>query len=61
MQDGPRKAFLQTLPVMAGYLVLGIGFGVILRQKGFGPLWAFAMSAFINLAGDCVRRPRTDN
>ena len=42
-----RKAFAATLPVMAGYAVLGIAFGILLRAKGFGLLWAFAMSAFI--------------
>ena len=42
-----RKAFLATLPVMAGYMVLGIAFGILLRDKGFGLPWAFAMSLFI--------------
>ena len=32
---------------MAGYVVLGIGFGIVLRDAGYGVLWAFAMSAFI--------------
>ena len=35
------------MPVMAGYIVLGIGFGILLRSAGYGVLWAFAMSAFI--------------
>jgi len=42
-----RNAFIATIPVMAGYLVLGIGFGMVLRSRGFGVLWAFAMSAGI--------------
>ena len=42
-----KKAFLSTLPVMAGYLVLGTGFGILLQSKGYGPLWALAMSIFI--------------
>ena len=42
-----RRAFTASLPVMAGYLVLGIGFGVILRSKGYGVLWALGMSVFI--------------
>ena len=41
------KAFYKSLPVMAGYIVLGIGFGILLRNAGFGVLWAFAMSVFI--------------
>lgn len=32
---------------MAGYIVLGIGFGILLRNAGYGALWAFAMSVFI--------------
>ncbi len=42
-----KKAFLKTLPVMAGYIVLGIGFGMILRGKGYGVLWAGVMSILI--------------
>ena len=41
------KAFYKSIPVMAGYIVLGIGFGILLRSAGYGVLWAFAMSAFI--------------
>ena len=40
-------ALVQTLPVMAGYLVLGLGFGVLLESKGYGVLWAFAMGVLI--------------
>ncbi len=32
---------------MVGYIVLGIGFGILLRNAGYGVLWAFAMSLFI--------------
>ncbi len=39
-----RTAFLKSLPVMAGYIVLGIGFGILLGEAGFGPLWALFMS-----------------
>ena len=42
-----RTAFLDTLPVMAGYLFLGTGFGMLLHSKGYGILWAAAMSIFI--------------
>lgn len=42
-----REAFRATLPVMAGYLVLGAGFGMVLKSKGFGIPWAGAMSLFI--------------
>lgn len=42
-----KYAFRQSLPVMAGYLVLGMGFGVLLETKGYGVFWALAMSLFI--------------
>lgn len=42
-----KQAFIKSIPVMAGYVVLGIGFGILLRGAGYGVLWAFAMSAFI--------------
>jgi 4-azaleucine resistance transporter AzlC len=42
-----RTAFLDTVPVMTGYLFLGFGFGILLDQNGFGPGWAVAMSLFI--------------
>ena len=42
-----KKAFMATLPIMAGYLVLGLGFGIILKSKGYGAIWAFAMSTVI--------------
>lgn len=42
-----KYAFKQSLPVMAGYLVLGMGFGILLKTKGYGVVWAFFMSLFI--------------
>jgi len=42
-----KKAFAATIPVMAGYIVLGIGFGMLLQTRGYGVLWALAMSLFI--------------
>ena len=42
-----KKAFIDTIPVMTGYLVLGMGFGLVLNAKGYGILWAFAMSVWI--------------
>ena len=42
-----KKSFLSTLPVMAGYLVLGMGFGILLHARGYGILWSTAMSLFI--------------
>jgi len=42
-----RQAFLKSIPVLAGYVVLGIGFGILMRDAGYGVLWTAAMSLFI--------------
>ena len=39
-----KTAFIKSLPVMAGYLVLGIGFGILLKEAGYGLFWSFLMS-----------------
>ncbi len=42
-----KAAFPLTVPVFAGYLVLGIGFGILLSAKGYSFLWALVMSVTI--------------
>lgn len=42
-----RAAFLDTVPVMTGYVFLGFGFGILMHQNGYGILWAAAMSLLI--------------
>lgn len=42
-----RTAFLDTIPVMTGYLFLGFGFGILAQQNGLSLWWAMAMSVFI--------------
>lgn len=42
-----QAAFIKSLPVMAGYIVLGFGFGILAQQKGYGILWAIGMSLTI--------------
>ncbi len=42
-----KAAFIKSIPVLAGYVVLGIGFGILLRSAGYGVLWALAMSLLI--------------
>ncbi len=42
-----RTAFLDTVPVMTGYVFLGFGFGILMYQSGYGLIWSFAMSLFI--------------
>ena len=39
-----RTAFIKSLPVMGGYLILGTGFGILAWNNGYGLPWAFAMS-----------------
>lgn len=42
-----KTVLLTTLPVMAGYLAIGIGFGILLKVNGYGLWWAIGMSVFI--------------
>lgn len=42
-----KAAFIDTIPVLTGYLVLGFGFGIILKSNGYGILMAFIMSLMI--------------
>lgn len=42
-----RTAFLDTVPVMTGYVFLGFGFGIVMYQSGYGPAWSIAMSLLI--------------
>ena len=42
-----KQAFYSSIPVLAGYLILGMGFGILLRSAGYGVWWAAAMSLFI--------------
>lgn len=40
-----RAAFPATIPVMTGFLCLGLAYGVLMQTKGYGPLWSTLMSA----------------
>lgn len=42
-----KVAFPYTLPVLMGYIFLGIAFGVLLGSKGYHAGWALLMSLFI--------------
>jgi len=44
MRTTVKRAFVDTIPVLSGYLVLGFGFGIILRANGYGTIVAFIMS-----------------
>ena len=38
-----RAAFPKTIPVLTGYLVLGIAYGVLMQTKGYGVPWVLLM------------------
>lgn len=38
-------AFPHTIPVLTGFLVLGMAYGVLMQTKGYGTMWAVLMSA----------------
>ncbi len=42
-----KYSFTKSLPVMAGYIVLGIGFGILLADKGYSFWWAILMSTAV--------------
>lgn len=42
-----RKAFPYTIPVLTGYLFIGIAFGVMYAEKGYSFLWAILMSVLV--------------
>ncbi len=42
-----KYAFKKSLPIMAGYTVLGMGFGILMTSHGFAWWWSLAMSIVI--------------
>ncbi|MEG0310412.1 MAG: AzlC family ABC transporter permease [Eubacterium sp.] len=40
-----RVAFPLTIPVLTGFLVLGLSYGVLMQTKGYGVFWSVLMSA----------------
>lgn len=40
-----KAAFPHTIPVLTGFLVLGIAYGVLMETKGYNALWSVLMSA----------------
>lgn len=46
-KDKLRYAWLKTIPVMCGYIFLGIAFGISLQEAGFGWIWAFLISLLV--------------
>ncbi|MBR4080726.1 MAG: AzlC family ABC transporter permease [Clostridia bacterium] len=50
MKHALKRAFPATLPVLAGYLFLGIAYGVTMRESGFGFGWT-ALASMTVYAG----------
>ena len=42
-----RAAFPYTVPVLVGYLCIGVAFGLMLERVGYNVVWAFVMSLTI--------------
>ena len=42
-----KTVILATIPVLAGYLILGMAFGILLSDKGYSVWWALLMSTTI--------------
>jgi len=42
-----KKAFPYTIPVLTGYLLIGIAFGAMYAEKGYSFLWAGLMSLLV--------------
>ena len=40
-------AFKRTIPILLGYITLGIAFGILLQQAGFGWPWALLISTIV--------------
>ena len=45
-----RAAFETSLPIMVTFVVLGIGYGVLMQEHGFGPLWSL-LSGIVIFSG----------
>ncbi len=47
MKKTVKTALIKSLPVLAGYIVLGISFGILLKRTGYGLIWSFLMGLSI--------------
>lgn len=45
-----KAAFTTSLPIMVTFIVLGTGFGVLMNEHGYGPLWS-ALSGIVIFSG----------
>ena len=44
MQKTLRYAFMRSIPVLFGYIFMGIAFGILLQNAGYNFLWALLIS-----------------
>ncbi|MGN0428010.1 MAG: AzlC family ABC transporter permease [Agathobacter sp.] len=42
-----KFAFVHTTPVLFSYIFLGMAFGIMMQEAGYGPIWSFSCSTFI--------------
>ena len=42
-----RAAFQTSLPIMVTFVVLSIGYGLLMEKNGYGPLWSLASGIII--------------
>ena len=47
MKNAIKAAFPYTIPVMLGYLSIGIAFGLLFENAGYNFIWAFCISLFV--------------
>ena len=42
-----KYAFIHTTPILFSYIFLGMAFGIMMQEAGYGPFWSFLCSTFI--------------
>ena len=47
MRKDLKYAFVQTIPVMLGYLFMGMAFGILYQKAGYNFIWAFFTGIFV--------------
>lgn len=47
MRSVLRRAFPRTVPVLAGYVFLGIAYGISMKESGFGVAWTLLISTVV--------------
>ncbi len=44
------ESFRTSIPIMVTFVVIGIGYGILMQKHGFGPLWSL-LSGFVIYSG----------